>query len=182
MVFKDAWEQADWPFRTATHLLGLKQAILLILMVGVTLTTARYSPILLLTIYFLSRTPNSWNTKVTKTFKFSGLVTKCCYTALLLYTVTRIDVIFRYPDRVPLTHFVHRAKKVFSMGAWILWWVFCATGIFRRCNGKMFEHRGSRTSDLQIMIQVFYHCATAALLIKNKKLSLFLAGIFRPFL
>jgi hypothetical protein len=31
------------------------------------------------------------------------------------YTVTRIDVIFRYPDRVPLTHFVHGAKKVFSM-------------------------------------------------------------------
>jgi hypothetical protein len=31
------------------------------------------------------------------------------------YTVTRIDVIFSYPDRVPLTHFVHRAKKVFSM-------------------------------------------------------------------
>jgi hypothetical protein len=22
-------------------------------------------------------------------------------------------MIFRYPDRVPLTHFVHRAKKVF---------------------------------------------------------------------
>ncbi len=31
------------------------------------------------------------------------------------YTVTRLDVIFRYPDRVPLTHFVHRAKKVFGM-------------------------------------------------------------------
>ncbi len=31
------------------------------------------------------------------------------------HTVTRIDMIFRYPDRVPLTHFVHRAKKVFSM-------------------------------------------------------------------
>ncbi len=31
------------------------------------------------------------------------------------HTVTRIDVIFRYPDRVPLTHFVHRAKKVLSM-------------------------------------------------------------------
>jgi hypothetical protein len=31
------------------------------------------------------------------------------------YTVTRIEVIFRYPDQVPLTHFVHRAKKVFSM-------------------------------------------------------------------
>ncbi len=30
---------------------------------------------------------------------------------LFIYTVTRIDMIFRYPDRVPLTHFVHRAKK-----------------------------------------------------------------------
>jgi hypothetical protein len=29
-------------------------------------------------------------------------------------TVTRLDVIFRYTDRVPLTHFVHRAKKVFK--------------------------------------------------------------------
>jgi hypothetical protein len=33
------------------------------------------------------------------------------------YTVTRLDVIFRYTGRVPLTHFVHRAKKVFSMWA-----------------------------------------------------------------
>ncbi len=41
----------------------------------------------------------------------------------------------------------------------------------------------ARASDLQIMIQVFYHCATAALYIcEIKKLSLFLAGIFRQFL
>jgi hypothetical protein len=33
------------------------------------------------------------------------------------YTVTSLDVIFRYPDRVPLTHFVHRAKRVFYMWA-----------------------------------------------------------------
>ncbi len=33
------------------------------------------------------------------------------------YTVTRLDMIFRYPDRVPLTHFVHRAKKVFGIWA-----------------------------------------------------------------
>jgi hypothetical protein len=32
-------------------------------------------------------------------------------------TVTRLDVIFRYPDRVPLTHFVHRAKKAFATRA-----------------------------------------------------------------
>jgi hypothetical protein len=30
---------------------------------------------------------------------------------------TRLGVIFRYPDRVPLNHFVHRAKKVFGMWA-----------------------------------------------------------------
>jgi hypothetical protein len=33
------------------------------------------------------------------------------------YTVTSHDMIFRYPDRVPLTHFVHRAKKGFGMWA-----------------------------------------------------------------
>ncbi len=30
-------------------------------------------------------------------------------------TVTRLDTIFRYPDPVPLTHFIHGAKKVFGM-------------------------------------------------------------------
>ncbi len=78
------------------------------------------------------------------------------------YTVTRIDMILRYPDRVPLTHFVHRAKKVFSMGAWILCWVFCATGIFRRCNGKMFEHRGGanlRPSDYEADTLPLRHCS-----------------------
>ncbi len=33
------------------------------------------------------------------------------------YTVTRLDVIFCYPDWVLLTHFVHRAKKVLGMWA-----------------------------------------------------------------
>ncbi len=40
-----------------------------------------------------------------------------CLSRIEQCTVTTIDVIFRYPDRVPLTHFIHRAKKVFSMGA-----------------------------------------------------------------
>ncbi len=35
----------------------------------------------------------------------------------LPYTVSSLDVIFRYPDWVPLTHFVHKAKKVFGMWA-----------------------------------------------------------------
>jgi hypothetical protein len=33
------------------------------------------------------------------------------------HTVTRLDMIFRYPDRVPLTHFVHRSKKNFGIWA-----------------------------------------------------------------
>jgi hypothetical protein len=33
------------------------------------------------------------------------------------FSVTRLDAIFRYTDRVPLTYFVHRAKKDFGMWA-----------------------------------------------------------------
>jgi len=84
------------------------------------------------------------------------------------HTVTRLDVIFSYPDRVPLTHFVHRAKKVFAMWAWYFSWILCATGIFRRCNRKVIEHRMGANFDLQIMNQVFYHCATAALYVIRK--------------
>jgi hypothetical protein len=47
--------------------------------------------------------------------KMGGRVAKEIVDELLsCCTVTRIEVIFRYPDRVPLTHFVHGAKKVFS--------------------------------------------------------------------
>jgi hypothetical protein len=41
---------------------------------------------------------------------------KNCRLFLSLYTVTSRDVIFRYPDKVPLTHFVHRAKKFLACG------------------------------------------------------------------
>jgi hypothetical protein len=110
------------------------------------------------------------------------------------YTVTRIDVIFRYPDRVPLTHFVHRAKKVFSMGAWILCWVFCATGIFRRCNGKMFEHRGGANllpSDYDPSVLPLRHCSLVFIIQKTQSVSCWdfpavsvVTGsrIFRPYL
>ncbi len=77
------------------------------------------------------------------------------------YTVTRLDVIFRYPDRVPLTHFVHRAKKVFGMWAWIFCWIFCAAGNFRRYNGNVFEHRvgaNLRPSDQEADILPLRHC------------------------
>jgi hypothetical protein len=78
------------------------------------------------------------------------------------YTVTRLDVIFRHTDRVPLTHFVHRAKKVFGMWAWIFCWVFCATGIFGGVTEKYLSTGSARTFVLQIMRQVCYHCATAS--------------------
>ena len=35
---------------------------------------------------------------------------------LSVLTVTRPYVIFSYPDRVPLTHFIHRAKKFLACG------------------------------------------------------------------
>jgi hypothetical protein len=81
--------------------------------------------------------------------------------SLSSYTVTRLDMIFRYPDRVPLTHFVHRAKKVYGMWAWIFCWVYCATGIFRRCNGKVFKHRvgaNLRPSDYEPGVLPLRHC------------------------
>jgi hypothetical protein len=31
--------------------------------------------------------------------------------SVTVYTVTRIDVIFRYPDQVPLTHFTHTVEQ-----------------------------------------------------------------------
>ncbi len=78
------------------------------------------------------------------------------------YTVTRLDVIFRYLDRVPLIHFVHRAKKVFGMWAWSFCWVFCATGIFRQCNGKVFVHRAGANlwpSDYEPGVLPLRHCS-----------------------
>ncbi len=76
-------------------------------------------------------------------------------------TVTRLDMIFRYPDRVPLTHFVHRAKKVFGIWAWFFCWVLCATGIFRWCNGKVVEHRAGANlwpSDYEAGTLPLRHC------------------------
>ncbi len=98
-------------------------------------------------------------------------------------TVTRLDVIFRYPDRVPLTHFVHRAKKVFAMWAWIFCWVLCATGIFRRCNGIVIEHRvgaNLRPSDYEPGVLPMRHCSLVCK-VQGHSFSSF-AGIFRQFL
>jgi hypothetical protein len=75
------------------------------------------------------------------------------------YAVTSHDVDFCYPDRVPLTQFVHIAKKI-NVGLNFLL-SFCATGIFRRCNGKIFEHRlraNLRPSDYEADILPLHNC------------------------
>ncbi len=51
----------------------------------------------------------------------------------------------------------------FAICAWIFCWVFSATGIFRRGNGKNILTGWARIFDLQIMKQIFYHCSTAFL-------------------
>ncbi len=106
-----------------------------------------------------------------------------CYNHGNCCTVTRLDVIFRYPDRVPLTHFVHRAKQVFAMRAWIFCSVLCATGIFRWCNGKVIEHRvgaNLRPSDHWPSVLPLCHCSLECEFQENS-FSPF-AGIFQPFL
>ncbi len=99
------------------------------------------------------------------------------------YTVTRLDVIFHYPDRVPLTHFVHRAKKAFAMRAWIFCWVLCATAIFQRCNGKVIEHRVGANlwpSDYGPSVLPLRNCSHVWKTQGHSSSSF--AGIFRPFL
>ncbi len=47
------------------------------------------------------------------------------------------------------------------MWAWIFCWVFCATGIFQRCSGKVVEHRlgaNLRPSDYEADILPLRHC------------------------
>ena len=91
------------------------------------------------------------------TVSTSTIRTLIIHVAGSYYTVTSYCVDFCYPDRVPLTQFVHIAKKFWHVGLnfrlsfQIFWW----------CNWKIFEHR----LDLQIMNQIFYHCATASLFI-----------------
>ncbi len=96
-----------------------------------------------------------------------------CWQQILYYTVTRVDVIFRYPDRVPLTHFVHRAKKVFAMRAWIFCCNLCATGIFRRCNFKVIVHRAGANSRTFILFLCWYFPAVSVVTRSR---------IFRPYL
>ncbi len=87
------------------------------------------------------------------------------------HTVTRLDVIFRYPDRVPLTHFVHRAKKIFACGPEFSV-EFSAPPEFSGGVTEQYLSTGwARTFDLQIRKQMFYHCATAPLCTINSGVS-----------
>jgi hypothetical protein len=73
-------------------------------------------------------------------------------------------VIFRYPDRVPLTHFVHRAKKFWRACGPEFSVEFSAPPEFS--GGVMEKYLGTgwaRTFDLQIRKQMFYHCVIASL-------------------
>ncbi len=93
------------------------------------------------------------------------------------HTVTRIDVIFRYPDRVPLTHFLHRAKKFLACEP-EFYVDFSAPPEF---SGGVMEKSLStganlRSSDYEPGVLPLRHCSLVM------TISLFLAGIFRPFL
>jgi hypothetical protein len=72
-------------------------------------------------------------------------------------------VIFRYPDRVPLTHFLNRAKKCLACGP-EFFVEFSAPPEFSGGVTEKYLRTGwARTFDLQIRKQIFYHCATAPL-------------------
>jgi hypothetical protein len=79
------------------------------------------------------------------------------------YTVTRLDVIFRYPDRVPLTHFVHRAKKFLACGPEFSVEFSAPPEFSGGVTEKYLSTGWARTFDLQIRKQIFYHCAIASL-------------------
>ncbi len=80
-----------------------------------------------------------------------------------IYTVTSRDMISRYPDGVPLTHLVHRAKKVFACGPEFSV-EFSAPPEFSGSVMEKYLSTGwGQTFDLQIRKQIFYHCATASL-------------------
>ncbi len=94
-----------------------------------------------------------------------------------LCTVTRLDAIFLYPDRVPLTHSVHRAKKVFRMCGPEFSVEFSAPPEFciweqggRKPMTFRLGSRYSTTASLHPCVQL------------PMTFIVFLAGIFQPFL
>ncbi len=68
------------------------------------------------------------------------------------------------------------------MWAWIFCWVFCATGIFWRCNGKRLEHRlgaNLRPSDYKPDILPLRHCTLVYITLWHSLCSLL--GLFSRF-
>jgi hypothetical protein len=72
-------------------------------------------------------------------------------------------VIFRYPDRVPLTHFVHRAKKFLACGPEFSVEFSAAPEFSGGETEKSLSTGWARAYNLPIMRQECYHCATASL-------------------
>jgi hypothetical protein len=73
------------------------------------------------------------------------------------------DVIFRYPDGVPLTHFVHGAKKFLACGPEFSVEFSAPPEFSGGVTEKYLSTGWARTFDLQIRKQIFYHCATVPL-------------------
>ncbi len=72
-------------------------------------------------------------------------------------------MIFRYPDWVPLTHFVQRAKKFWACGPEYSVEFSAPPEFSGGVTEKYLSTGWARTFDLQIMRQVCYHCAIASL-------------------
>ncbi len=69
------------------------------------------------------------------------------------------------------------------MWAWFFCWILCATGISRRCNGKVIEHRvgaNLRPSDYEPGVLPLRHCILACRTQGHSFYSFI--GISRPFL
>jgi hypothetical protein len=97
---------------------------------------------------------------------------------LLSYTVTSRDVNFCYPDRVPLTQFVHIAKKFLPCGPEFSVEFSAPPEFSGGVTEKYLSTGRARTFHLQFMNKMFYHCATAPLCIYAMTFSVLLAGIF----
>ncbi len=80
-----------------------------------------------------------------------------------MYTVTSRDVNICYPDWVPLTQFVHIAKKILACGPEISVEFSAPPEFSGGVTEKYLSTGWARTFDLQIMKQIFYQCATASL-------------------
>jgi hypothetical protein len=76
------------------------------------------------------------------------------------HTVTRLDVIFRYPDRVLLTHSYIEQNKFLACGPEFSVEFSAPPEFSGGVTEKYLSTGWARTFDLQNMKQVCYHCAT----------------------